>query len=60
MNQLCAPARGEGPTPVGFWGRQAIYDFDQGLEWAEARLRQKPYALHPDHKAHASSQEAAS
>jgi hypothetical protein len=47
MNQMCAPARGEGPPVEGYWGRRAVYDFRKGLEWARGRLRQKPYAIHP-------------
>lgn len=47
LNQLCAPARGEGPPSCGFWGRRKIYNLRQGLEWARERVREKPYAVHP-------------
>jgi hypothetical protein len=47
FDQLCAPARGEGPPIEGYWGQRAIYDFTKGLAWARGRLRHKPYVLHP-------------
>jgi hypothetical protein len=48
MNQLCAPARGEGPPIAGFWGARAVYRLEDGIAWARSRLRHKPYQLHPE------------
>jgi hypothetical protein len=47
MNQLCSPARGEGPEVEGYIGRRPFYSVKKGLAWAKQRLRHEPYRLHP-------------
>jgi hypothetical protein len=47
MNQLCSPARGEGPPIAGYWGRSPLYRLSEGVDWAQNRLRKRPYQLHP-------------
>jgi hypothetical protein len=47
LNQLCAPARGEGPPIAGYWGTRPVYRLEDGLAWAHGSLRRKPYQIHP-------------
>jgi hypothetical protein len=47
LSQLCAPSRGEGPEIAGYWGQRPIYRLETGIAWARARLRHKPYRVHP-------------
>ena len=37
--KLCAPANGEGPRVTAYWGKRPLYELDDGLAWAETRLR---------------------
>jgi hypothetical protein len=39
LNKICAPAVGDGPPIDSWWGARPLYDPDQGLVWAESRLR---------------------
>jgi hypothetical protein len=39
LDKLCAPAIGAGPPVFAWWGKRPIYDFNEGLAWAENRLR---------------------
>jgi hypothetical protein len=39
INKLCAPTVNEGPPVVGWWGNRPLYDPDEGVAWAEARLK---------------------
>jgi hypothetical protein len=39
LDKLCMPSANQGPTPVFWWGKRPIYDFEEGLKWAEARAR---------------------
>jgi hypothetical protein len=50
LDQLCMPARNEGPEVKGYWGRRPLYDFAVGLAWAKARLQHKPHSIHPPSK----------
>jgi hypothetical protein len=47
LDQWCAPARHEGPPIKGYWGRRPIYNLQEGLVWAQARVRETRYELHP-------------
>jgi hypothetical protein len=38
LNKLAAPAIGEGPPVNAWWNRRPLYDEDEGVAWAEARL----------------------
>lgn len=38
LAKLCSPAINEGPPVACYWGKRPLYDFDQALLWAEARL----------------------
>jgi hypothetical protein len=40
LNKLCAPAIGEGPPVTAWWGNRPLYDEDEGVAWAEARVRE--------------------
>jgi hypothetical protein len=42
LDKLCAPSVDQGPPVAAWWGRRAIYDFVQGLAWAERRLSASP------------------
>ena len=46
LTKLCAPARGEGPPSVGTWGKCALHDPDEALEWARSRMRSAPRETH--------------
>jgi hypothetical protein len=37
--KLCSPSVGAGPPPCARWGRRPLYDLDDAVAWAEARLR---------------------
>jgi hypothetical protein len=37
LTMLCMPSNFQGPTPVFWFGRRPIYDFDDGLAWALKR-----------------------
>jgi hypothetical protein len=37
--KICAPAIGQGPPVAAWWGRRPLYDADDGVAWAEGRLR---------------------
>jgi hypothetical protein len=37
--KLCSPCIGGGPPVVAWWGRRPLYDPEQALAWAEARMR---------------------
>jgi hypothetical protein len=37
--KLCQPSIGQGPPVSAYWGKRPLYDLDQGVEWAEGRLR---------------------
>jgi hypothetical protein len=37
--KICSPAIGQGPPVAAYWGKRPLYDPDQGVAWAEARLR---------------------
>ena len=39
LDKICAPAVGQGPPVAGCWGRRPLYTEDEGVAWAEARLR---------------------
>jgi hypothetical protein len=38
LAKICAPAIGEGPPVAAWWGKRPLYDEDDGIAWAEARL----------------------
>jgi len=38
--KLCCPAVGQGPPVAAWWGNRPLYNPDDGIAWAEARLRQ--------------------
>jgi hypothetical protein len=40
LNKICAPAIGQGPPIAAYWGSRALYDLNDAIAWAEARLRQ--------------------
>jgi hypothetical protein len=53
LNQICAPARGEGPPAAAVWPGDAgggagrpLYDAETALQWAENRLV-RPLKRHP-------------
>jgi hypothetical protein len=37
--KLCAPSIGQGPPACAWWGNRPLYDLEDGIAWAEARLR---------------------
>jgi hypothetical protein len=39
LEKLCMRAVNQGPPVAAWWGRRPLYDPDQVLAWAEARLR---------------------
>jgi hypothetical protein len=39
LNKLCMPTANEGPPVAAWWGRRPLYDPDEVLTWAEARMR---------------------
>jgi hypothetical protein len=39
LAKLCAPAISQGPPVAAWWGNRPLYDEDEGIAWAEARLR---------------------
>ena len=39
LTTLCMPSDFRGPKPAFWWGRRPIYDFDEGLKWAQQRAR---------------------
>jgi hypothetical protein len=39
LNKLCSPAINQGPRACAMWGRRPLYDPEEGIAWAEARLR---------------------
>jgi hypothetical protein len=41
LDKLCMPTVNRGPPIVGWWGRRPLYDPDEALAWAEARLLPK-------------------
>jgi hypothetical protein len=40
LAKLCAPAIGQGPPACAWWGNRPLYDLEDAIAWAEARLRQ--------------------
>jgi hypothetical protein len=38
LDQLCAPASGEGPPLAGVWGGRGFYDTGKALAWARRRF----------------------
>jgi hypothetical protein len=38
--KLCAPSIGQGPPACAWWGNRPLYDLEDAIAWAEARLRQ--------------------
>jgi hypothetical protein len=47
LNQLCAPARNEGPEVEGWLGHRPLYSARKAIEWAKNRIRPAPYRVHP-------------
>ena len=39
LDKLCSPAIAAGPPVAAWWGNRPIYDFDEGMAWAQSRLR---------------------
>jgi hypothetical protein len=39
LDKMCAPSVATGPPVAAWWGNRPLYDPDQGLAWAEARVR---------------------
>jgi hypothetical protein len=39
LDKLCMPTINQGPPVAGWWGRRPLYDPDEGLAWAEARIK---------------------
>jgi hypothetical protein len=39
LAKICAPAIGQGPPVAAWWGNRPLYDEDEAIAWAEARLR---------------------
>jgi hypothetical protein len=39
LNKLCMATVNEGPPVAGWWGSRPLYDPDEGVAWAEARLK---------------------
>jgi hypothetical protein len=39
LDKLAMVGRTDGLAPVGYWGRNAMYDPGKALRWAERRLR---------------------
>jgi hypothetical protein len=39
LDKLCMPTVNEGPPVAAWWGRRPLYDPDEALAWAEARMR---------------------
>jgi hypothetical protein len=46
LDKLCAPSVHHGPPVAAWWGRRPLYDFDEGIEWAEQRLKAHPTLDH--------------
>jgi hypothetical protein len=44
LAKICAPAIGQGPPVAAWWGNRPLYDEDEAVAWAEARLRQDRHA----------------
>jgi hypothetical protein len=42
LDKLCAPSIHQGPPVAAWWGRRPLYNFDEGIEWAEQRLKGHP------------------
>ena len=55
--KLCAPSIGQGPPVAAWWGNRPLYDPDEGVAWAEGRLRHVQPA-NTDIKEEAAEQEA--
>src|ERR1700678_474995 len=39
LDKLCMPTVNHGTPVAGWWGSRPLYDPDEGVAWAEARLR---------------------
>ena len=39
IDKECSPSVNKGPPVASWWGRRALYDPNEVLQWAEARLR---------------------
>jgi hypothetical protein len=52
LNKLCAPAINRGPPVAGWFGIFALYNLEDGIAWAEARLRPERAALSQDQIEH--------
>jgi hypothetical protein len=51
LDKLCMRAVNQGPPVAAWWGRRPLYDPDQVLAWAEARLRlAEPASARPAEK----------
>lgn len=44
LTKLCLPSNGQGPAPAAYWFRRPLYDPDEGIAWAAARLTKSPNA----------------
>jgi hypothetical protein len=47
INKLSAPSVGRGPPVDGWFGPFALYNLEDGVAWAEARLRPERSSLQP-------------
>jgi hypothetical protein len=42
LDRICSPAQGKGPPVAGWWNGRPLYDRDEVLAWAEARITDQP------------------
>ena len=39
LQKICKPSVGQGPKPIGKWGKHNIYTPSDWLKWAEERIK---------------------
>jgi hypothetical protein len=45
LDRICSPAQGKGPPIAGWWNGRLLYDPDEALAWAEARITDRPLSF---------------
>ena len=48
LDRICSPAQGKGPPVSKYWNARPLYDADEVLAWAEARLTDQPRSFTRD------------
>jgi hypothetical protein len=48
LDRICSPAQSKGPPVSKYWNARPLYDADEVLAWAEARLTDEPRSFSRD------------